>query len=121
MELRIEGVVVEGNKLGRTMGFPTANVIVGDDLQTPNGAYAATVEVDGRTYDAVANIGVKPTISKASGRTLEAHLFDFGGDLYGKRITVTLRRFIRPEMRFDSMDQLKAQIESDAQKAKQNR
>lgn len=107
------GTVINGNKIGRRLGFPTANIAVDPADEVANGVYAATVSVGGKAYDAMVNVGMKPTIGGSANRILEAHLFDFGGDLYGKNIRVELGQFIRPEQRFDSLDALRRQIESD--------
>ena len=119
MSITVEGIVTDGNKLGRRIGFPTANIRVGEELETANGVYAARVELDGRSYGAVANLGTKPTVSGNAPRMLEAHIFDFDGNLYGRSIRVTLGEFIRPEERFRSMDELRTRIEEDSQKAKE--
>lgn len=108
----IEGTVVHGNRLGGRMGIPTANVEVDEEVQAPDGVYAARVFVDGCSYDAMANLGCKPTVGGRR-RLLEAHLFDFEGDLYGHRIRVELQRFLRPERRFDTLEELFRQIGED--------
>jgi len=108
----IEGIVVHGNRLGSRMGIPTANIAVGEGLDARDGVYAARVQVDGRTYEAMADLGCKPTVGGRR-RQLETHLFGFAGDLYGRRLRVELLRFIRPERRFDSVEELFRQIEAD--------
>jgi FAD synthase len=99
------------------LGYPTANVSVDAGLDVANGVYAATVDVDGRSYKAVANLGVKPTFRREDAqdaqRLLELHLLDFEGDLYGRTITAELLEYIRPERRFASPEALKAQIATD--------
>lgn len=95
----IEGIVVHGNSLGGRMGFPTANIEVDAALEVRDGVYASRAEVDGRMYDAMSNLGCKPTVDGRR-RLLETNLFDFDGDLYGRRLRVELLRFIRPERRF---------------------
>jgi riboflavin kinase/FMN adenylyltransferase len=102
--------------LGRELGYPTANIAVADSLEMADGVYAAWVEVAGRRYGAMANLGVKPTFGGEAGatqRVLELHLFDFSGDLYGREVTAELCRFIRPEHRFSSPEELRARIEKD--------
>lgn len=113
----LKGEVISGNKIGRRIGFPTANLSVGDDFAVADGVYTATVEWQGEKYRALANIGRKPTVSHAGTRVLEVHLFDFDRDLYGQQITVTLERFLRPERRFDSLEALQKQIEQDKNNA----
>ena len=107
------GQVVEGQKLGRTLGFPTANIFLGDLIEPRNGVYAVLVNVGGTTQKGVANFGRRPTIG-SDAPLLEAHLFDFSEDLYGQEIDVSFEEFIRDERKFDGLDALKAQIEADS-------
>nr|WP_027894153.1 riboflavin biosynthesis protein RibF [Calidithermus chliarophilus] len=111
------GIVVEGDKLGRTLGFPTANLQVSAMKVLPLGVYAVRVQTHEGEYGAVANVGYRPTVD---GRALrfEVHLFDFAGDLYGQELTVAFLHKIRDEMRFGSLEELKAQIARDAQAAR---
>lgn len=113
----IEGVVETGDQRGRTIGFPTANVELGEHLRPRFGVYAVRALVDGVWRDAVANLGKRPTVGKLK-ENFEVHLFDFAGDLYGKVLRVQLLDFIRPEMKFAGLDQLKAQIAADGEAAK---
>lgn len=116
----IEGVVSEGDRRGRTIGFPTANIGLGDCLRPKFGVYAIeAVLPDGAVVAGVANIGSRPTVDGTDER-LEAHLFDFDGDLYGKRLSIRLCSFIRPERKFSSFDELKAQIARDADTARRD-
>ncbi|MGE3301872.1 MAG: bifunctional riboflavin kinase/FAD synthetase [Hyphomonadaceae bacterium] len=115
----IEGFVLPGQARGRTIGFPTANVALGQYVRPRYGVYAVRVSVDGGAWlPGVANIGVKPTIGGAQEPLLEAHLFDVKRDLYGRRIEATLIAFIRPEQKFDSFAALTAQIAADADTAR---
>ncbi len=118
----IEGIVETGDQRGRTIGFPTANVALGDYLRPRFGVYAvrAGVEENGAWVwlDAVANLGRRPTFGKLR-ENLEVHVFDFAGDLYGKPMRVAFVDFIRPEMKFAGLDQLKARIAADGEAAKQ--
>ncbi len=115
----IEGVVAKGDQRGRTIGFPTANVALGDYVRPKFGVYAVRARLaDGRTVPGVANIGRRPTVAGLDAR-LEAHLFDFAADLYGETVEVALEAFIRPETKFDGLDALKAQIAKDSAKARQ--
>jgi riboflavin kinase/FMN adenylyltransferase len=113
----IEGVVEQGDKRGRTIGFPTANVALGEHLRPRFGVYAVRAMIDGTWRNGVANLGRRPTIGKLQ-ENFEVHLFDFTGDLYGKTLRVALVDFIRPEMKFSGLDQLKAQIAADGQAAR---
>ena len=113
----IEGEVELGDQRGRTIGFPTANVALGEHLRPRFGVYAVRALVDGVWRDAVANLGRRPTFGKLK-ENFEVHLFDFSGDLYGKVLRVALIEFIRPEMKFGGLDQLKAQIATDGEAAR---
>jgi riboflavin kinase/FMN adenylyltransferase len=114
----IEGVVVEGQHLGRKLGYPTANVFLDDYVRPRLGSYATRTRLaDGRTVPGVANIGQNPTTGLVDAR-LEVWLFDFDEDLYGQTIETELIAFIRPEARFDSLDELIRVIGEDAAKAK---
>ena len=118
---RIEGRVEKGDQRGRTIGFPTANLAWDDYLEPVLGVYAVQVHVeDGPhkgTYKGVANLGVSPTFDKKK-IVFEAHLFDFDGDIYGAHLSVDVIDFIRPEMKFDGIDALKAQIAADCDTAR---
>lgn len=114
----LEGHVIKGDQRGRTIGFPTLNLPMGDYIEPKLGVYAVRVTLeDGRLVDGVANIGRRPTFDKED-ILLEAHLFDFSEDIYGKLISVALVAFIRPEMKFSGLDALKAQIAEDENSAK---
>ncbi len=115
----IFSTIIEGNKLGRTIGFPTANLRPECEQLPPNGVYAVRVTIGDREYPAVANIGLRPTIADGEKTPLlEAHLFDFTGDLYGRDAEVHFLHFLRPEQKFPSLESLKAQIASDATQAR---
>ena len=115
----IRGVVSHGDARGRTIGFPTANIALGRHLEPARGVYAITGRLDdGRTLRGVANIGRRPTIAAGLESRLEAHFFDFAGDLYDQEISVALHAYIREEQKFASFDALKAQILLDAASAK---
>jgi riboflavin kinase / FMN adenylyltransferase len=118
----IDGRVDVGDKLGRTIGFPTANIDLADYLRPAPGVYAvrAGIEEGGKTewHDGAANLGWRPTVGGKDLR-LEAHLFDFSGDLYGKHLRVAFIERLRPEQRFAGLDALKAQIAADCQKARE--
>ena len=113
----VRGIVAEGQKLGRTLGFPTANFTLGDLAPPRRGVYATRVRLDGKTYPAVSNYGRRPTVGETA-PLLETHLLDFEGDLYGREIEVAFITFLRDEKKFDGLDALKAQIDQDCQDAK---
>jgi riboflavin kinase/FMN adenylyltransferase len=115
----IEGRVAMGDKRGRTIGFPTANLRLGPYLRPAGGVYAVRASSDdgGAWLDGVANLGQRPTFG-GTDLLLETFLFDFSGDLYGRRLRVRLVDYLRPEKKFDGIDELKAQIAADSQKAR---
>lgn len=115
------GTVVEGRRVGRNLGFPTANLRIDDpNLLIPaTGVYAVRAEVEGKTYGAMLNIGQRPTLNNGNDRTIEAHLFDFSGDLYGKPLCLHFIERLRDEQRFSSLDELRLQLCKDAEKAKE--
>ncbi|TAE38913.1 MAG: bifunctional riboflavin kinase/FAD synthetase [Runella slithyformis] len=115
------GLVAKGRQLGRTLGFPTANVQVSEafKLIPADGVYAVRVQVRHQMYGGVMNIGLRPTVS-GMGRTQEVHIFDFNEDIYGEKIVVVLVAYIRAEQKFEGLDALKAQIELDRMAAIQH-
>ncbi|HJQ58875.1 MAG TPA: bifunctional riboflavin kinase/FAD synthetase [Vineibacter sp.] len=117
----IEGIVEQGDRRGRTIGFPTANVALGAHLRPRFGVYAVRASVEDQAApvwrNGVANLGRRPTVGKLV-ENFEVHLFDFDGDLYGRTLRVQFIDFIRPEMKFAGLDALKAQIAADAQAAR---
>ena len=112
----ITGTVVEGNRIGRQIGFPTANIHPLDayKLIPLNGVYAVMVELNGKQYKGMLNIGFRPTMDSASAvKTIEAHLFDASGDFYGEEIIIHFIKRIRDEMKFTSIEALKEQLKKD--------
>jgi len=116
----LTGTVVKGQQLGRTIGFPTANIAVPPEKFLPSkGVYAVQVFIQGGdNYQGVMNIGNRPTIN-GTHPSVEVYLFDWSGDLYGKTLTVQPEKFLRPEQKFASLDELKAQIQFDCTAAKE--
>lgn len=115
----ILGTVEPGRQLGRTIGFPTANLRAHNEQFPPDGVYAVRVELDGRTFGGVANIGYRPTVEPSgTERRLEVHVFDFAGDLYGRDVEVDFVEFLRGERKFPDVAALRAQISADAADAR---
>lgn len=108
----IEGVVEHGRRLGRELGFPTANLAVPETVTAADGVYRSLAEVGGRTYDAMSNLGSNPSVGGTE-RRLETHIFDFEGLLYGRLLRVELLEKIRDERKFDTVEDLRMQIEKD--------
>jgi riboflavin kinase / FMN adenylyltransferase len=112
----LEGPVVEGDGRGRTLGFPTANLVPHDDLVTPgHGVYAAFAN----GYPAAVNVGVRPTFETGRGLLIEAYLIDFDGDLYGKTLRIAFIARLRGERRFPGVEELIAQMNRDVEEAKE--
>ena len=110
----IEGVVVHGDKLGRTMGFPTANIPLADYVRVRHGIYATRTRlIDGREVAGVAYVGRRPTVNLGTEERLEVHLFDFDEDIYGQTLETDLVHFLRPDETFDGLEAMTAQMERD--------
>lgn len=115
------GDIVEGRKLGRTIGFPTANLAVHSEQLPPSGVYTVSVELDGAQLRGVANLGKRPTVEEGDARRqLEVHLFDFAREIYGRTMEVRFDQFLRPEKKFADLEELKAQIQKDVERARAN-
>lgn len=115
----IHGGVAVGNQVGRSIGFPTANIEASDPYKIipVEGVYAITAEVEGEIYKAMLNIGYRPTLdANADRRTIEAHLFNFNEDIYQKEVTLRFYKRIRSEQKFSSLEKLKEQLKIDQQK-----
>ncbi len=114
----VSGKVVRGDQLGRTIGFPTANIATGKVQLPPNGVWAVRVSDSiGNLRPGVANLGIRPTVGGGK-RLLEVHLFDFTGELYDHLLDVRFEKFLRPEMKFDNVETLRNQIGRDAEAAR---
>ena len=113
-DFSLSGKIVHGKSIGRTLGFPTANIEVKEEykLLPKNGVYLIQSVINHNKYFGMMNIGIKPTI-KESSKTIEVNFFDFEGDLYDKNIEVNIKKFIRDEIKFDSLELLKSQIQKD--------
>jgi riboflavin kinase / FMN adenylyltransferase len=113
----VRSVVAQGEQRGRTLGFPTINMTLGEIIEPRRGVYATRARVGDVVHDAVSNFGRRPTVG-SDAPLLETHLLDFDGDLYGREIEVDFIDFIRDEVKFDGLDALKAQIAKDSVKAR---
>ena len=113
-EYSISGIVEHGRHLGHTLGMPTVNILPPDNkLLPPFGVYKSIVMLDGRTFNGMTNIGRKPTVSSDNQVGVETYIYDFDEDVYGKFLEIKLCEFTRPEMKFNSIDELKAQMQKD--------
>lgn len=111
----LRGFVIEGNRLGRTIGFPTANIFIEDQdkLIPKNGVYAVHVYLEGERYKGMLNIGVRPTINNDKRKTIEVHIFDFDKEIYGKTVRLELHTFMRDEEKFNGLESLVEQLKKD--------
>lgn len=114
------GVVVAGNRIGRTIGFPTANMQLREPLKLVprNGVYSVWVEVLGHVYKGICNIGTRPTIGEGNARTIEVHILDFDQDIYGLDIKIEFEARLRDESKFDGLEALKQQLQKDKEFAR---
>ena len=116
---KILGEVIEGDKRGREIGFPTANILLNNLIKPDFGVYAVKIDYNNDTYDGIANFGVRPTFDKTKSLPiLEVHLFNFSDNLYGKEIIISFVDFIRKEKKFNGLESLKSQIQLDINIAK---
>lgn len=114
----VSGTVTEGKKLGRTIGFPTANVSFGDAQLPPDGVWVVkSLLPDNRFIGGVANLGMRPTVA-GNNRTLEVHLFDFSEEIYGESLEIEFQNYLRPEKKFPNLESLCTQIQRDAEEAR---
>lgn len=113
----LKGKVVEGNKIGKTISFPTANIQLDDNYVLPkNGVYKSNIFIGEKMYPSITNIGVHPTVLQSDYPIIEVHILNFNEDIYGQNVKVELLKFIRDEKYFDNMEQLKLQILHDIKK-----
>jgi riboflavin kinase/FMN adenylyltransferase len=112
----IDGIIVEGRRRGREIGFPTANMTTENELLPPHGVYATTMTIDGVVHAGLTNIGTRPTFGETE-TTVETHLLGYSGDLYGRTVRLGFVLRLRDERRFEDVDALKAQIEADQRRA----
>ena len=108
------GVVTKGKRLGRTLGFPTVNIIPEEDkLLPPNGVYFTNAIIDGNSYPAVTNVGIRPSVDGDAKVNIETHILDFSMDVYGKTLELQFLQFEREEMKFNSVEELKSAVHND--------
>lgn len=116
------GVVVEGQKIGRTIGFPTANIDLNNQhkILPKDGVYAVRAEINGASYNGMMNIGFNPTVlsKESTEKKIEVHLFDFDADIYGEHMAVFLYRYIRNEKTFSNLEALKSQLKHDSKEVR---
>jgi riboflavin kinase/FMN adenylyltransferase len=112
----VDGTIVEGKRRGRELGFPTANLVTENELVPPNGVYATIMTIDGVVHGGVTNIGMRPTFGETV-PTIETHVLDYSGDLYGQTVRLAFVQRLRDERRFEDVDALRAQIDADKRRA----
>jgi riboflavin kinase / FMN adenylyltransferase len=114
----LDGTIVRGDQRGRTIGFPTANLCTDNELLPPHGVYATTARFDGVVHPSVTNVGTRPTVDTSGRTVVETHVFDIDRDLYGQAMRLSFVQRLRDERTFASLDELRAQIEADARRAR---
>jgi riboflavin kinase/FMN adenylyltransferase len=114
----IDGTVMQGDRRGRALGFPTANLCTENELAPPHGVYATTTTIDGIVHPSITNIGVRPTVDSSGQTTIETHVFDIDRDLYGTTLRIGFVQRLRDERAFGSIDLLRAQIAADCSRAR---
>jgi riboflavin kinase/FMN adenylyltransferase len=114
----VDGSVVQGQKRGRALGFPTANLCAENELIPPAGVYATTAHLDGMAYPAITNIGTRPTFESGEEHIIETHVLDFNKDLYGSKLRLGFVQRLRDEKKFDGVEALTAQIDADRIRAR---
>ena len=114
----LEGEVVHGKALGRTVGMPTANLNVDTTSLPEAGVYATKIEVEGHVYDSVTNIGKRPSVDESDLVTVETYILEFSGEIYGKTVKLEICKFLRPVMRFENLEEVRKQVEKDILEAK---
>jgi riboflavin kinase/FMN adenylyltransferase len=117
-EYYVDGTVVKGDRRGTQIGFPTANLCTENELLPPNGVYATTTRVGEIVHPSITNVGVRPTVDHTGRTTVESHIFNFDGDVYGASIQIGFVQRLRDERAFESLDLLKAQIAADCDRAR---
>ena len=118
-EFSLIGTVIEGKKIGRSIGFPTANLSLDQDTFIPNfGVYTGKIYIDNNIFNTIVNIGLNPTVDDQATLKIEAHIFDFSSNIYNSKVEISLSKFIRKEIKFKNIDELKVQISEDIKTAK---
>ena len=114
----LKGEVVHGKALGRTVGMPTANLKVSVGTLPENGVYATRITIDGQKYLSVTNIGSRPSVDENEQVTVETYILDFDEDIYGKKVELELHQFLRPIQKFNSLEEVFAQVKKDVKEVK---
>lgn len=112
-DYQIDGIVIDGDKVGKTLGFPTANLLIENYVLPNNGVYYVEVLLDNKRYGGALNIGYNPTINYSTTKRVEVYILNFNKQIYGEKITVVLKKFIRPELKFKSREELIERMTSD--------
>lgn len=114
----LSGKVVQGKALGRTVGMPTANLLIADGTMPENGVYVTRIRIGNEAYASVTNIGRRPTVDDEAHITVETHIIDFDREIYGEQAVLELHKFLRPIQKFASLQEVKRQVEKDVETAK---
>ena len=114
------GEVVHGKGLGRTVGMPTANLQVTMEDLPATGVYATRIQIDGKIYNSITNIGRRPSVDEDRNITVETYILDFHEDIYGKKVVLEICHFLRPVIRFQGLEEVREQVEKDIEEAKRD-
>lgn len=118
LPITLEGKVVHGKALGRTVGMPTANLSVEQDELPCSGVYATRLRIGDRVFDSITNIGPRPSVDQNEDITVETYIFDFSEEIYGQTVSLEVCRFLRPVMKFQSLEEVHKQVKKDIEEAK---
>ena len=116
--LVLSGKVVHGKGLGRTVGMPTANLQIEEEKLPPSGVYATRIEIGGKKYNSVTNVGKRPSVDEDQQVTVETYIFDYNEDIYGETVALELYKFLRPVQKFQNLEEVHKQVEKDIEEAK---
>ncbi len=116
---KINGKIVHGKALGRTVGMPTANLeLTCEEILPESGVYATRITVDGKTYDSVTNVGKRPSVDGEDHVTVETYILDFDDEIYGKDVELEIRQFLRPVQKFSGLEEVHKQVQKDIEEVK---
>lgn len=118
LPILLEGEVVHGKALGRTVGMPTANLSIAHEKLPGSGVYATRIEIEERRFDSITNIGRRPSVDQDEEITVETYIFDFDEEIYGQIVKLEVLTFLRPVMKFESLEEVHEQVEKDILEAK---
>ena len=114
----LTGKIVHGKELGRTVGMPTANLMVESGEMPASGVYATRIIIEGETFPSITNIGTRPSVDEDKSITVETYILDFSRDIYGKKVSLEIHEFLRPIQQFANLEEVRNQVEKDVKELK---